>query len=346
MLRCARTAFPKKWGASRMHSSKNPTMNPPTLNKGAPSSGDAAVNSGFKGTVTAFMLVQGVGIAFFGLAHKMEDDAAFAKKMEKYYDIPGLQPTLEAFRSIVQFAMPKLKESGLVKPKPVAAVPVSTPAPVKIEPVPAPVEIVIEPVVEEVVEEPAPVVEAVPEPVPEPVVEYVPEESPPLVTVVQPDLEELAAQEAEKMASLVSQAAAVSAADKEAQADLKKEDEPVVLPVVEAESHISSVKGESADAALDRMTVSASKARLELQSSLLQDLDSLNNDELRQRITQLAAEFFERTKWEGLRMHEALKHLEGELSEKYGVLMESQRAQLQVGTVLCPCCQGVFVQLL
>ena len=68
----------------------------------------------------------------------------------------------------------------------------------------------------------------------------------------------------------------------------------------------------------------ANKTRQDLQLSLLQNLSSLDEIELRERITQLAAEFFERTKWE------ALKQLESELTTKYSGIITEQRAELQV----------------
>ena len=74
----------------------------------------------------------------------------------------------------------------------------------------------------------------------------------------------------------------------------------------------------------------ANKTRQDLQLSLLQNLSSLDEIELRERITQLAAEFFERTKWEGLRLHESLKQLESELTTKYSGIITEQRAELQV----------------
>lgn len=382
MLRCARTAFPKKIGASRIRSSSNnsnkgPAVSgitngaakpPPILNKAAGKStaGEAAVDSSFKSSVIGFMLIQGVGIAFFGLAHKMENDAAFAKKMEQqYYDIPGVKPTLETFRSIVQFAMPKLKESGMIKPKPTggasesaqlapAAVPVPAASAPKMESEAVKEdEVVQQQEVEEVVvvEEEAPVPTAVPETPtesePEPVLlmtEETAEEEQAAAAAVA-DAEEEVVYQADKMTALVSEAAAVSAADAKEEGEVQtaaaaaapveekmaEKPDPSLLPAVESESHarMLAVHGQAAEEALHQASASALRARADLQASLLQDLDSLSNEELRKRITQLAAEFFERTKWEGLRMHEALRHLESELGDKYGELMREQRAQLQ-----------------
>jgi hypothetical protein len=68
----------------------------------------------------------------------------------------------------------------------------------------------------------------------------------------------------------------------------------------------------------------------ELESSLLSDLHTLDEHALRTRVTQLMAEIFERTKWEGIRMSQALKQVETELSRKYMDLMTSQRAELEL----------------
>merc|ERR1711871_1178745 len=69
--------------------------------------------------------------------------------------------------------------------------------------------------------------------------------------------------------------------------------------------------------------------RRELEATLMKDLEHMNEDQLRLRIAQLASEFFERTKWEGIRLHQSLRQLEADLSKKYIDLLAEQRSQLE-----------------
>ena len=48
------------------------------------------------------------------------------------------------------------------------------------------------------------------------------------------------------------------------------------------------------------------------------------------RVTQLAAEFFERTKWEGVRLHQSLRKVEEEIGRKYKDILAQQRAELEL----------------
>jgi hypothetical protein len=80
---------------------------------------------------------------------------------------------------------------------------------------------------------------------------------------------------------------------------------------------------------LDERTMQAVALRKELEMTVLRDLNDLDENALRQRIVQLSAEFFERTKWDGLRLHSSLKQLESEVSKKYLELMSQQRSQLE-----------------
>lgn len=66
--------------------------------------------SGFGSKFAAFAIFQGITLALFGVAHKMEDDNAFAKKVEGYYNIWGLESTLNGFRRFVRFVGPYIKK--------------------------------------------------------------------------------------------------------------------------------------------------------------------------------------------------------------------------------------------
>jgi hypothetical protein len=78
------------------------------------------------------------------------------------------------------------------------------------------------------------------------------------------------------------------------------------------------------------MAAQSAALRQELDATLLKDLHTLDANALRTRVAQLAAEFFERTKWEGVRMHQALRLVESEVSKRFIDLMNQQRAELEV----------------
>ena len=70
--------------------------------------------------------------------------------------------------------------------------------------------------------------------------------------------------------------------------------------------------------------------RRDLEATLLKDIHTLNEHELRVRIKQLATEMFERLAWEDLRMSQSLKGVQSELAEKYTDLMRRQRSELEL----------------
>ena len=70
--------------------------------------------------------------------------------------------------------------------------------------------------------------------------------------------------------------------------------------------------------------------RKELEQSFLKDLHQLNENQLRIRVTQLAAEMFERSKWESLRLHQAMMKVEEDIKQKYSNLMTQQRLELEL----------------
>jgi mitofilin len=81
---------------------------------------------------------------------------------------------------------------------------------------------------------------------------------------------------------------------------------------------------------MDQLSANSSALRKELESTLLNDLKDLDENALRVRVTQLTAEFMERTRWEGIRLYEAVKQVEDELARKYSDLMLNQRAELEL----------------
>ncbi|CAK9252488.1 unnamed protein product [Sphagnum jensenii] len=104
----------------------------------------------------------------------------------------------------------------------------------------------------------------------------------------------------------------------------------VVLPSVEAEAAIKRIQTEAHLTALETQTQQSIALRKEIEQILLSDLHLLSPDQLKVRITQLASELFERTKWEGIRLHQSLKQIESDLSSKYLELIKHQRSELEL----------------
>ena len=158
---------------------------------------------------------------------------------------------------------------------------------------------------------------------------------------------EKASAEAEAQAKLAAEkaakdAAAVKALERAATAPLpeKQAVKPVVpttasysvLPAVPAE-HTLDLKTAAIpviDTVLSDLSRQTIELRKELEATLLGDLHELDENALRTRVTQLAAEFFERTKWEGVRVHQSIKQVENELQRKYHDLLKQQRAELEL----------------
>lgn len=347
MLRFARVPLRMKTGQNtvRQCSSKPTNGNKvPQQATSAPkveSKQHPEVDPNFKSKFTGFMVIQSVLLAFFGVAYKMEEDEAFEAKIESHYaNLSFLKPTMNTFREVIRVVQPPVKKTP--PPSIDAFVPLAE------EPIPESTnnnEIVAKeeftPVVEEV-----DAVEALHEPEDEPESEPIVEITPSGPTDEEIEALRLKQEEEEKAQQLRKEQeeqlqkkldeleAKTKAFQLELEASAAKaaeaENQVVVLPTVDAENRMHDVRVETSELALEEMSRYANKTRQDLQMSLLQNLSSLDEAELRERITQLAAEFFERTKWEGLRLHESLKQLEGELTDKYTGIMNEQRAELQV----------------
>jgi hypothetical protein len=101
------------------------------------------------------------------------------------------------------------------------------------------------------------------------------------------------------------------------------------LPKVKSEYIANKSYNDSADNAVDQLTKQSVALRKELELTLLSDINELDADALRTRVVQLTAEFFERTKWEGIRLHQTLKQVENEITRRYMDLMQQQREELE-----------------
>jgi hypothetical protein len=101
------------------------------------------------------------------------------------------------------------------------------------------------------------------------------------------------------------------------------------LPTVNSETIVTKLQQETISAALEEQLQQSLTLRKEIELSLLSDLHTLSNEQLKVRITQMASELFERAKWEGIRLHQAIRQVERDLSTKYSDLMKQQRIELE-----------------
>ena len=83
------------------------------------------------------------------------------------------------------------------------------------------------------------------------------------------------------------------------------------------------MKHDVATVLMEELDEQTATFKRELESSLLKDLEHMNEDQLRLRVAQLASEFFERTKWEGIRLHQSLRQLEGDITKRYYYCMHT-----------------------
>lgn len=103
-----------------------------------------------------------------------------------------------------------------------------------------------------------------------------------------------------------------------------------ILPQVAAEQSMHSIRSTgSVGEVLSTVTKNSIALRHELEAVLLKDIHNLDADALRIRITQLAAEMFERLSWETIRLSHSVRQVENELTEKYEGLMAKQRKELE-----------------
>jgi mitofilin len=108
--------------------------------------------------------------------------------------------------------------------------------------------------------------------------------------------------------------------------------ESSILPSVSSETILKNLHSEALAVTLEDHKQQAQALRQEIENTLLKDIHTLDSESLKIRLIQLAAELYERTKWEGLRLHQSLKQVEYELSNKYTELLKTQRMELEMET--------------
>lgn len=101
------------------------------------------------------------------------------------------------------------------------------------------------------------------------------------------------------------------------------------LAAVPAEVRAQNFKHDIATILLNELNEQTALFKQELEETLLKDLQTLDEHALRLRVAKLSSEFFERSKWEGIRLHQSLRQLEHDITRRYLDLLSEQRAQLE-----------------
>ncbi|KAJ1434173.1 mitochondrial inner membrane protein-domain-containing protein [Ochromonadaceae sp. CCMP2298] len=70
--------------------------------------------------------------------------------------------------------------------------------------------------------------------------------------------------------------------------------------------------------------------RRDLEATMLKDLNSLDEAQLRGRVRQISSEMFERLAWADLRTAQGLQGVQSELTQKFTALLNQQRAELEL----------------
>lgn len=103
----------------------------------------------------------------------------------------------------------------------------------------------------------------------------------------------------------------------------------MTLPLMPAEITAKAVESKVLKEALRDSAQEYIALRRELEMTLLKDIHTLGENELRTRIKQLANEMFERLAWEDMRLQQSLRGVEQELVSKFTDLLTKQRAELE-----------------
>jgi hypothetical protein len=101
------------------------------------------------------------------------------------------------------------------------------------------------------------------------------------------------------------------------------------LAAVPAEVRAQNFKHDIATILLNELNEQTASFKHELEETLLKDLQTLDEHALRLRVAKLSSEFFERSKWEGIRLHQSLRQLEHDITRRYLDLLAEQRTQLE-----------------
>lgn len=103
-----------------------------------------------------------------------------------------------------------------------------------------------------------------------------------------------------------------------------------LLPEVATEISLHSPSATTASRdILQAANKSSIALRHELEELMLKDVQSMDANALRVRVTQLATELFERLSWENLRLNHAMTQVEEEMRERYERLLKKQRQELE-----------------
>lgn len=107
----------------------------------------------------------------------------------------------------------------------------------------------------------------------------------------------------------------------------------VQAPLAPRPSHIEMphVALPSAAAAVEtQYKEESSQFQLEMERHYLSGVEALDADELRQRMRTLVADYAQRSKWEAVRLHQSVKHVEKEVADHYISAIARQQAELEL----------------
>jgi hypothetical protein len=102
----------------------------------------------------------------------------------------------------------------------------------------------------------------------------------------------------------------------------EKADEAYAIP-----SKAASVLGATVDDQMSEVYAQTAAIRNDLQQRFIGDIGGLSQEQLRLRVAELVAELQERTKWEALRLHEALQRIHRDSETKFKTTMETEAAK-------------------
>jgi len=111
--------------------------------------------------------------------------------------------------------------------------------------------------------------------------------------------------------------------------DMSVTSQTASIPVMPAEAIAKATESTVVKQALADSAQEYIALRRDLESTLLKDIHTLDENDLRIRIKQLATDMFERLAWADLKMAQSLTGAQSELTEKFTDLMHKQRAELE-----------------
>ena len=103
----------------------------------------------------------------------------------------------------------------------------------------------------------------------------------------------------------------------------------ITLPQVASERSASELHDKCSAASVDEIVMHMASSHADVEAALLSNIGEADSETLRIRIAQLTAELLEQSKWQPVRLAQAIRKLESDVSERYAALMTQQRRELE-----------------